>query len=108
MAGRRMLTADVLAFTTKVDRHVATRTPPAAAPVPAPVTTEPSAPVGELACAIVGLLPPGAIPSFHPNLGSATRARVTRGGWLSWWTVPRVWCHVRGRRRGIRAARRSG
>ena len=31
MAGSRMLTADVLAFTTKVDRQVAARTPPAAA-----------------------------------------------------------------------------
>src|SRR4051812_23156209 len=38
MAGSRMLTAEVLAFTTKVDRHVAASTPP----VPAAVATPPA------------------------------------------------------------------
>ncbi len=37
MAGSRMLTADVFALTTSVDRHVTARTPPAREVVPVPL-----------------------------------------------------------------------
>lgn len=68
MAGRRMLTAEVLAFTTKVDRQVAASTPPARAAVSAAACPELPDPADELVPVMVALPPPRTRASRAPRI----------------------------------------